>query len=109
MYAIRSYYARRVNAATRSDPVGGLDIFADDLNCYGGKIEYYQWQLVGEGKVLAPVLQPYPFQMSQDPARASRFLIKTPYVRITSYNVCYTKLLRMRCGPTCLRPAAPGG
>ena len=25
---------RRVNAATRSDPVAGLDIFADDLNCY---------------------------------------------------------------------------
>ena len=72
--------ARRVNAATRSDPVGGLDIFADDLNCYGGKIEYYQWKLVGEGKVLAPVLQPYPFSMSQDPARATRFLIKTPYV-----------------------------
>ena len=26
--------ARRVNAASRSDPVAGLDIFADDLNCY---------------------------------------------------------------------------
>ncbi|HZP43039.1 MAG TPA: DUF1329 domain-containing protein, partial [Candidatus Binatia bacterium] len=26
--------ARRVNASTRSDPVAGLDIFADDLNCY---------------------------------------------------------------------------
>lgn len=33
--------ARRVNAASRSDPVAGLDIFADDLNCYGGKVEYY--------------------------------------------------------------------
>jgi hypothetical protein len=40
--------ARRVNAASRSDPVAGLDIFSDDLNCYGGKIEYYNWKLVGE-------------------------------------------------------------
>ncbi|GIW42533.1 MAG: hypothetical protein KatS3mg076_3110 [Candidatus Binatia bacterium] len=47
---------RRVNAATRSDPVAGLDIFADDLNCYGGKTEYYTWKLIGEGQVLAPVL-----------------------------------------------------
>ena len=49
---------RRVNAATRSDPVAGLDIFADDLNCYAGKVEYYKWKLVGEGNILAPVLQP---------------------------------------------------
>ena len=41
---------RRVNAATRSDPVGGLDIYADDINCYAGKVEYYKWKLVGEGK-----------------------------------------------------------
>jgi len=72
--------ARRVNAATRSDPVAGLDIFSDDLNCYGGKIEYYEWKLVGESTILAPVLQPYPVQMSQDPKRSSRFLVKTPYM-----------------------------
>jgi hypothetical protein len=48
--------ARRVNAATRSDPVAGLDIFGDDLNCYAGKVEYYKWKLVGEGKILAPVI-----------------------------------------------------
>ena len=72
--------ARRVNAASRSDPVAGLDIFSDDLNCYGGKIEYYTWKLVGEGQVLAPVLQPYPFSMSVDPKRASRFFVKTPYM-----------------------------
>ena len=72
--------ARRVNAATRSDPVAGLDIFSDDLNCYGGKIEYYQWKLVGEGTILAPVLNPYPLKMSQDPKRSSRFLVKTPYM-----------------------------
>ena len=69
--------ARRVNAASRSDPVAGLDIFADDLNCYAGKVEYYQWKLVGEGTILAPVLQPYPFPMK--PVSASREVVETPY------------------------------
>jgi hypothetical protein len=70
--------ARRVNAASRSDPVAGLDIFADDLNCYAGKVEYYQWKLVGEQNILAPVLQPYPFPMkSVSPTRQT---IATPYM-----------------------------
>ncbi|HUE30739.1 MAG TPA: DUF1329 domain-containing protein [Verrucomicrobiae bacterium] len=70
--------ARRVNAATRSDPVAGLDIFADDLNCYAGKVEYYQWKLVGEQTILAPLLQPYPFPMK--PVSPTRNLIDTPYM-----------------------------
>jgi hypothetical protein len=72
--------ARRVNAASRSDPVGGLDIFSDDLNCYAGKVEYYKWKLIGEGSILAPVLQPYPFQMKPG-SSPSRFMIDTPYVK----------------------------
>jgi hypothetical protein len=70
--------ARRVNAASRSDPVGGLDIFADDLNCYAGKVGYYQWKLVGEGKILAPLLQPYPFPMKS--VSPTRQIIETPYM-----------------------------
>jgi hypothetical protein len=70
--------ARRVNAASRSDPVAGLDIFADDLNCYAGKVEYYQWKLVGEKTILAPLLQPYPFHMK--PVSPTRQLIDTPYM-----------------------------
>lgn len=72
--------ARRVNAASRSDPVAGLDIFADDLNCYAGKIEYYKWKLVGEGQVLAPVLKPTPFPM-EPTTPSSRFLVKIPYMK----------------------------
>ena len=70
--------ARRVNAASRSDPVGGLDIFADDLNCYAGKVEYYEWKLVGEQTILAPLLQPYPFPMKS--VSPTRQLIETPYM-----------------------------
>lgn len=70
--------ARRVNAASRSDPVAGLDIFSDDLNCYAGKIEYYQWKLVGEGTILAPVLRPEPFPMT--PTGPTRYKVDTPYM-----------------------------
>jgi hypothetical protein len=70
---------RRVNAATRSDPVAGLDIFADDLNCYGGKTEYYKWKLIGEGKVLAPVVQPYPF--TQRKVEDTRWNLDIPYLK----------------------------
>ncbi len=71
--------ARRINAASRSDPVAGLDIFADDLNCYAGKIEYYEWKLVGEGNILAPVIQPYPFSYKPSPDSPTRFIVNTPY------------------------------
>ncbi len=70
---------RKVNAATRSDPVAGLDIFADDVNCYAGKIEYYRWKLVGEGNVLAPVLSPYPF--TQKKVSETRSEVEIPYFK----------------------------
>jgi len=70
---------RRVNAATRSDPVAGLDIFADDLNCYGGKVEYYKWKLIGEGKVLAPVLSPEP--LKQKWINDHRAEVEIPYFK----------------------------
>src|SRR6266478_56047 len=61
-----------------SGAVAGLDIFADDLNCYAGKVEYYQWKLVGEQTILAPLLQPYPFPMKS--VSPTRQLIDTPYM-----------------------------
>ncbi len=70
---------RRVNAATRSDPVAGLDIFADDLNCYGGKVEYYRWKLIGEGNILAPVLSPYP--LAQKKVTETRSEVEIPYFK----------------------------
>ena len=70
---------RRVNAATRSDPVGGIDLFGDDVNCYSGKVEYYHWKLVGEGKVLAPVLSPYP--LPQRKITETRSEVEIPYFK----------------------------
>jgi len=70
---------RKVNAATRSDPVAGLDIFADDVNCYSGKVEYYKWKLVGEGNILAPVLSPEPFV--QKVVSETRMEVDIPYFK----------------------------
>jgi len=72
---------RRVNAATRSDPVAGLDIFADDLNCYGGKVEYYRWKLIGEGTILAPVLKPEIEPLMQKKVSESRWEVDIPYFK----------------------------
>ncbi len=70
---------RRTSAASRSDPVAGMDIFADDLNCYGGKIEYYKWKLIGEGNILAPLLSPDPMVMSKE--TDTRWSTSIPYFR----------------------------
>src|SRR5262249_8367187 len=71
---------RRVNAAQRSDPIAGLDIFGDDLNCYAGKVEYYKWKLVGEGEILAPLVGPYAFKQVSTTS-PTRFDVKIPYLR----------------------------
>ena len=71
---------RKVNAATRSDPVAGLDIFADDLNCYAGKVEYYKWKLVGEQNILAPVVTPDPLPQKATES-PTRFSVEIPYLR----------------------------
>lgn len=79
-YVPQTRRSRRVNAATRSDPIAGLDIFSDDLNCYAGKPEYYKWKLVGEGETLAPVMGPYAFP--QNPTNSpTRFEVPVPYLR----------------------------
>ena len=70
---------RRINAATRSDPVAGLDIFGDDVNCYSGKIEYYKWKFIGEGNVLAPVLSPDPLPMKS--VSPTRWEVEIPYFK----------------------------
>ncbi len=69
--------ARRIHASARSEPVAGLDIFADDINCYAGKVEDYVWRLVGEGTTLAPVvLGPYAVTANQE--STTRWRAPTP-------------------------------
>jgi uncharacterized protein DUF1329 len=78
-YVPQTRRSRRVNAASRSDPIAGLDIFSDDLNCYAGKVEYYKWKLVGEGETLAPLLGPY--ALKQKKVSDTRSSVEIPYLR----------------------------
>jgi hypothetical protein len=59
--------------------VAGLDIFGDDLNCYGGKVEYYKWKLIGEQNILAPVLSPDP--LAQKKVGPTRSNVEIPYFK----------------------------
>ena len=78
-YIPQTRRSRRVNAASRSDPISGLDIFSDDLNCYAGKVEYYKWKMTGEGEVLAPIVGPYALKQNwTGPTRAE---VPIPYLR----------------------------
>lgn len=70
---------RKLNAATRSDPIGGMDVFADDGNCYAGKTEYFKWKLTGERKILAPVIGPYALPLK--PVTETRFDVEIPYMK----------------------------
>jgi hypothetical protein len=79
-YVPQTRRSRRVNAASRSDPVAGLDIFSDDLNCYAGKVEYYKWKLVGEGETLAPLIGPYALKQEKTNS-ATRVTVPIPYLR----------------------------
>jgi len=69
--------ARHISAASRSEPVGGMDIFADDINCYAGKVETYHWKLVGEGQILAPIVA-QPYALPQRQVSPTRWMIDTP-------------------------------
>jgi hypothetical protein len=70
---------RKLNSATRSDPIGGMDVFADDGNCYAGKTEYFKWKLTGERKILAPVIGPYALPLKK--VSETRSDVEIPYMR----------------------------
>jgi hypothetical protein len=69
--------ARHISAASRSEPVAGMDIFADDINCYAGKVETYKWKLVGQGQILAPIVA-QPYALPQRRVSPTRWVIDTP-------------------------------
>src|SRR5437773_60168 len=79
-YVPQTRRARHISAASRSDPVAGMDIFADDINCFAGKVETYKWKLVGEGHTLAPVVG-QPYALEQRAVSPTRWLIDTPPLR----------------------------
>jgi hypothetical protein len=78
-YIPQTRRVRRLNSATRSDPIAGMDLYPDDGNCYAGKIEYMKWTLRGRGKILAPVMSAYALPMH--PVTDTRFAVDIPTTR----------------------------
>jgi len=76
-YVPQTRRARHISAASRSEPVAGMDIFADDINCYAGKVETYRWKLVGQGQVLAPIVA-QPYALPTRSVSPTRLLVDTP-------------------------------
>ena len=112
MYAIRSYYAKDLQAMIDKEN-GGFDLQAYDWNLYAEKLRkerydldesqlepYFELFNVLENGVFFAANKLYGLTFT----RTTDFPVYNPdmrvYVvkdqdRITSYNVCYTKLLRL--------------
>jgi len=70
---------RRTNPAARSEPIADLAIFIEDLGGFASKIESFEWQLIGEGETLAPIVANKPLSMAQ--VSDTRFEIAPPAIR----------------------------
>jgi hypothetical protein len=56
---------RRISTAQRTDAVSGTDFTFDDLRSFAGIIPQYEWQCLGERKILAPMntkVKAYPYE-----------------------------------------------
>jgi hypothetical protein len=56
---------RRISTAQRTDAVSGTDFTFDDLRSFAGIIPQYEWECLGERKILAPMntkVKAYPYE-----------------------------------------------
>jgi len=56
---------RRISTAQRTDAVSGTDFTFDDLGSFAGIVPQYEWQCLGEKKMIAPVntkVKGYPYE-----------------------------------------------
>ncbi len=56
---------RRISSAQRTDAVAGTDFTFDDLSSFAGIIPQYEWQCLGEMKMVAPMnskVKAYPYE-----------------------------------------------
>jgi len=60
---------RRISGSTRTDPVAGTDMIGEDQGGFAGLVTHFDWELIGEQDVLAPIdtrLRGYPFTEEED-------------------------------------------
>src|SRR5215471_8483833 len=56
---------RRISTAQRTDAVSGTDFTFDDLRSFAGIVPQYEWQCLGEKKIIAPMntkVKAYPYE-----------------------------------------------
>jgi hypothetical protein len=69
---------RRVGSSWRSKRIAELEIFHDDLGGFASKIEYFEWRLIGQADVLAPIVNGGPLAMMR--VSETRHEMKPPYI-----------------------------
>ena len=60
---------RRISGSTRTDPVAGTDMTAEDTGGFQGVVTHFTWEYVGEVEVLAPLdtrLKGYPYNKDEN-------------------------------------------
>jgi len=60
---------RRISGSTRTDPIAGTDMTREDQGGFSGLVTDFNWELVGEQTVLAPIdtrLRGFPFSEEED-------------------------------------------
>ena len=86
MYAIRSYYVK--NAFNEK-------FFNAETGNYGSESTYQTYQLIAlMGDMVSSEYKKQVVKTIVDDVKQRDYHLNTGIIRITSYNVCYTKLLR---------------
>jgi hypothetical protein len=60
---------RRISGSTRTDPVAGTDMIAEDTGGFQGVVTHFTWEYIGEVDVLAPIdtrLKGYPYSKDEN-------------------------------------------
>lgn len=70
---------RRVRSSTRGDRIPGFEVHGDDADCYGGKVTYFNWTLVGSGEIIGPVGSDTPYAYTLQSQSPTQWFMEVPY------------------------------
>jgi len=70
---------RRMRTSLRSERIPGFEVYADDADCYDGKVTYFNWKLAGSGEVIGPLGTDNPYAYPMKPEGKTLWSIEMPY------------------------------
>lgn len=70
---------RRMRTSIRSERVPGFEVYADDADCYDGKVTYFTWKLAGAGEIIGPVGGETPYAHTMKREGAAIWSLDLPY------------------------------